>query len=186
MEKHLKVHKHEYEEFLSLKIGWKASGSGKISNARQIGGIKTMKSLQHKYKNEKKFAKQRTSTIENTDEQIQLAEQERANSQWIKIDTSEDFQDNMFDENLPLKRSASQSPLSFPFNRPRIQNGNEGLKELKEEGLKLDIEYKKLLIEKIQLEKKVLFQKSQLEKVKLELEIKKLKIELSHQQIQGI
>lgn len=153
-------------------------------NARQIGGIKTMRNLQYKYKNEKKFAKQRTTTNknenQNTEESIQLRGQESVNSQWIKIDESEDFQDSMFDENVPLKRPASQSPLSFSFNRTKIQNDTEGLNELKEEGLKLDNEYKQLLIEKIQLEKKVLFQKSQLEKVKLELEIKKLKMELSH------
>ena len=140
-----------------------------------------MRNLQYKYKNEKKFAKQRSSmnksVNQNTDEPIQSKDQESVNSQWIKID---DVQDSMFDENVPAKRPASQSPVSSSFNRIKSYNDNEGLYELKEEGLKLDNEYKQLLIEKLQLEKKVLFQKSQLEKVKLELEIKKLKMELSH------
>lgn len=159
-------------------------------NARQIGGFKTMRNLQYKYKNEKKFAKQRTSTNfnenQNNDGPDQLRGQESVNSQWIKIDESEDFQDSMFDENVPSKRPASQSPLSFSYNNTTIQNDIDGLNELKAEGIKLDNEYKQLLIEKIQLEKKVLFQKSQLEKVKLELEIKKLKMELSQKQIQGM
>lgn len=130
-----------------------------------------MTQLKDKFRNEKKAKKKRL--LQNPGRTREL------NIEDIKVDEDEELQDEWFDERNNSKtpeRFSSPSPLN-PVN-DGFPTPKYGTSDAREEGIRLDNKYKQLMIEKIQLEKKFLIEKSQLEKIKLELEIQKLRKEI--------
>jgi hypothetical protein len=129
--------------------------------------------LRDKFRNEKKAKKKRM--LQNLDRVHEVSIED------IKVDEDEELQDEWFDESNNSKtpeRFSSPSPLHPPNDGFAIAAPGSRINDAREEGIRLDNKYKQLMIEKIQLEKKFLIEKSQLEKIKLELEIQKLRKEI--------
>jgi hypothetical protein len=142
-------------------------------NRKQVGGIKTSTQLRDKYKNEKKLKKNQLleNGIETNPFSVKFMD--------IKVDENEEFQDVLIDESdytqTPDRVESPEPEQEPPSKRLRISSIQDEINESRAEGLRLDNKYKQLMIEKIQLEKKFLMEKSLLEKIKLELEIQKLR-----------
>lgn len=176
-------------------------------NAGQSGGPKSLKSLQDKYKNEKKLAKQRLSqnksemrktgggTFEmDCTEDFGFSQEQisgltnKFDSDFITVEENEKEalksfgfegiidvdKENQLRAETPKRTMTQTAQMKYSNKKMRMSGVKDNFYELKVVGIELDNDYKRRLIEKIELEKEKII----MEKEKLQLEIKELKAKL--------